>query len=205
MAMRHDIYAFAAPRDLSVEQLTERLEAWEGAGGEPATAPFEPSSDVAGFYREIEHDLRGIPGFGIVADATPHTGRGPVWLQTEPAPPAHVAALRLPRGTPDALTAVLDDVYGTAAKFDVMLFDANRGVLHEPLAAMGAHADATFWPGGAVRGIVVGSGGLVAVIAAWVVGIPLVSGVVVIVGGFLFALAALTLVAETRKRLRRQE
>lgn len=198
--MRYDLYALAGPRDLAVETLVERLTAWEAAGGDPATAPFEPSSDVAGFFREVEHDLRGIPGFEILADAEPHTGRGPVWLQTDPAPPAHIAALRVPRGTPDALREVLGDIYGTAAKFDVLLFDAGLGKLHEPLAELGAYASATFWPGGAIRGALVGGGALLAALVAWAVGIPIVSGLVIIVGLFMFSLSVFTFVAEARKR-----
>lgn len=200
--MRFDLYAIAGPRDLPIEELTARLEAWEAAGADPATAPFDPSSDVAGFYRELEHDLRDVPGFEIVADADPHTGRGPVWLQTDPAPPAHIAALRVPRGTPDDLREVLGEVYGAAAKFDVLLFDAGLGRLHEPLAELGAYASATFWPGGAIRAAGVGGGALLAAIAAWLIGIPIVSGIVIVVGLFVFSLAAFTFLVEGRKRLR---
>ena len=198
--MRYDLYALAAPRDLPAEEVATRIEAWEASGGDPAVAPFDPSSDVAGFFREVEHDLRGIPGFEIVADAEPHTGRGPVWLQTDPPPPAHIAGLRVPRGTPEALREVLGDIYGTAAKFDVRLFDAERGVLHDPLAELGAYASATFWPSGAIRAAVVGGAGLVAAILAWVVGVPIVSGLVIVIGLFMFALAVFTFAVEARKR-----
>jgi hypothetical protein len=203
MAMRYDLYAFAAPRDLSVEELTQRLEAWEAGGGDPAAAPFEPSSNVAGFYREVEHDLRDIGGVEIVADAERHRGRGPVWLQTEPAPPAHIAAVHLPRSSPEALEEALSTIYGTAAKFDVVLFDANRGVVHEPLAELGAYAEATFWPRGAMRAAVVGGAALVATMVAWITGIPIVGGIVVIVGAFMFSLAVFTFAVEARKRFRR--
>ncbi len=56
--MRHDLYAWAGPRDLSAEEAADRIEQWEARGGALSDAPFEPSSDVAGFYRELEHDLR---------------------------------------------------------------------------------------------------------------------------------------------------
>ena len=57
--MRFDIYAWAAPRDLSPEAAADRIDEWETRGGEPADAPFEPSSDIACFYREVEHSNRG--------------------------------------------------------------------------------------------------------------------------------------------------
>jgi hypothetical protein len=203
--MRFDIYAWAAPRDLSADDLVARIEAWEAAGGDPAKAPFEASSDVAGFYREVEHDLRGADDFEIVADADAHTGRGPVWLQTDPAPPAHVAAIRLPRTTPEELNEALSIVYGTATKFDLLFLDANQGVVHQPMAEMSAYASATFWPYGAIRSIVVGGVALLVAIGAYLVGIPILSGLVIVVGVFMAVLSVVTLVAEARKRRQRPE
>ena len=197
--MRYDIYAWAAPRDLTPEAAADRIEEWEARGADPAQAPFEPSSDTAGFYREVEHDLRDLPGFEIVADAEPHRGRGPVWLQTDPAPPAHIAALTLPRGSESALREVLNDVYGTATKFDLILLDAVNGRLHEPMAEMGAIADATFWPSGAIRAAIAGGGGLVAAIAAYLIGIPIISGLVMTVGLFMFLLTVVVFAGYLRK------
>ncbi len=198
--MRHDLYAWAGPRDLTAEEAADRIEQWEARGGDPSDAPFEPSSDVAGFYRELEHDLRGMPDVEVLADAQPHTGRGPVWLQTDPPPPAHIAAIRLPRASPDDLRAALNDLYGTATKFDLVVLDALHGVVHQPMAEMAALASATFWPGGAIRAVIAGGGGLLAAIAAYLVGIPIVSGIVIVVGLFLFVLSVVTVVAELRKR-----
>ena len=144
--MRYDVYAWAAPRDISPEDAAERIDRWEARGGAPSDAPFEPSSDVAGFYRELEHDLRGMSGFEVVADAEPHTGRGPVWLQTDPAPPAHVAAIRLPRSSEEDLRDALADIYATGTKFDLIVLDAVNGVIHQPMAEMAAYASATFRP-----------------------------------------------------------
>ena len=204
--MRFDVYAWSAPRELSAEEAAARIAAWEMAAGEdgpdPATAPFEPSSDVAGFYRELESDLRDLPGVEIIADAEPHRGRGPVWLQTDPPPPAHIVAVRLPRGSEHAVRSVLDDLYGIGTKFDLILLDANNGVIHEPMAEMAAYADATFWPGGAIRAAVFGVGGLLAAIAAYVIGIPIVSGLVILVGLFLFVLTVSVFVNDTRGRSR---
>ena len=198
--MRYDIYAWAAPRDLSSEAASARIEAWEAEGGDPAKAPFEASSDVSGFFMEVEHDLREMPEFHIVADAAPHTGRGPVWLRTEPSPPAHLAAIRLPRTTPEQLREALSIVYGTATKFDLVFLDVNQGVIHTPMAEMSAYASATFWPYGAIRSVLVGGAGLIGAVGAYILSIPIISGLVIIVGLFLFVLSVVTLVAEARKR-----
>ncbi len=198
--MRFDLYAWAAPRDLTAEEAADRIEAWEARGGDPTDAPFEASSDVAGFYRELEHDLRGVAGFELLADAEPHTGRGPVWLQTDPPPPAHVAAITLPRGSADALREILEEILGSGTKFDLVLLDANNGVIHQPLAEMAAYASATFWPRGAIQAAVAGGGGLLAAIAAYLIGIPIVSGIVIVIGLVMFVLSVVTFAAETRKR-----
>ena len=198
--MRHDLYAWAGPRDLTAEEAADRIEQWEARGGDPSDAPFEPSSDVAGFYRELEHDLRGMSGFEVIADAEPHIGRGPVWLQTDPPPPAHVASITLPRTSPEDARTALEDLYATATKFDLIVLDALHGVLHQPMAEMAALASATFWPAGAIRAAIAGGGGLVAAIGAYLVGIPIVSGVVIVIGLFLFVLTVVTFVAEARRR-----
>ena len=68
---------------------------------------------------------------------------------------------------------------------------------------MAAQASADFWPAGAIRAAVVGGIGLVAAIVAWNAGIPIVSGLIAIVGAFMALMAIVTFVAEGRTRLRR--
>jgi hypothetical protein len=80
------------------------------------------------------------------------------------------------------------------------VLDAANGVIHEPMAELSAYASATFWPHGAIRAGIAGGGGLVAAIAAYLVGIPIASGLVIIVGSFLFLLTVVTFVGEARKR-----
>jgi hypothetical protein len=73
-------------------------------------------------------------------------------------------------------------------------------VIHEPLAEIAAFASAIFWPHGAIRAAIAGGGGLLAAIAAYLIGIPIVSGLVIVVGLFLFALTIVTFVGELGKR-----
>ena len=64
---------------------------------------------------------------------------------------------------------------------------------------MAAHASATFWLAGAIQAAVAGSiGGLVAIVA-WFVGIPVISGVLVVIGGFMVVMAAYTFIHEGRE------
>jgi len=70
------------------------------------------------------------------------------------------------------------------------------------MAEMSAYASATFWPHGAIRATVAGGGGLLAAIAAYAIGIPIVSGVVMIVGLFMFVLSVVTVGSEVRRRAR---
>ena len=82
------------------------------------------------------------------------------------------------------------------------MFDTRSGRIHRPLEELAAEASATFWPRGAVRAAVAGSAGAVLAIGAWLVAIPLVSGLLVLVGGFLAVMAVYTFVHEARVALR---
>ena len=44
--MTFDLYAWKSPRDLDAAGVEALLDEWQAAGGDPATSPFEPSSDV---------------------------------------------------------------------------------------------------------------------------------------------------------------
>jgi hypothetical protein len=69
---------------------------------------------------------------------------------------------------------------------------------------MSAFASATFWPHGAIRAIVASAIGALLAIGAWALSIPVVSGLVVVVGLFLVVLAAAVLGGETRAWLQRR-
>ena len=196
--MRFDLYAWEAPRDVDVVAAAALVEAWEAAGGDPAASPFEPSANTGWFARELTRDA---PALELLTDSPPWDAKGPIWLQTDSAPPARVVAIRL---DPVTTREAVDDVLGLAAKYDLVLYDARRGAVIEPLAALGAYASATFWPGGAIQAGVAGLGGLAAAVVAFVLSIPIVSGVVIIVGGFMALMAVFTFVHEGRAAMRRR-
>src|SRR4051794_9852220 len=175
--MSFDLYAWKSPRDLDAEAVQALISRWNEAGGDPSTSPFVPSSDVGWFYREL---LQDAPGIEAWSDATPSQSRTPIWLSSTPEPPARVVAMRLSPTTP---RETLEAIFGLAAKYDLVLFDARSGRVHAPLAAMAAHASATFWPAGAVQAGVAGVLGATIAVLAWVIGIPILSGVLIVVGG----------------------
>jgi hypothetical protein len=189
-----DLYVWKDPRDLDADRAEALLGAWDAAGGAADSSSMEPSTDVGWFYRELKDE----PGLELLSDAVATESRTPIWLSASDEPPARMVAIRL---TTTVSRDALDSILGLAAKYDLVLFDRRRRSLHLPLDEMAAHASATFWPAGAIQAAVAGGiGGLIAV-AAWFVGIPLLSGVLVLVGGFMFVMAVYAFIHEGRKRL----
>jgi hypothetical protein len=192
-----DLYAWKSPRDLDADGVRAMLSAWEDAGGDPATSPFEPSTDVGWFFRELTKDE---PELDATSDALPNTSTGPLWLTAPPdPPPARVVRIPVSPAIPRDL---LGSIYGLAAKYDLVLYDTRSGAVHLPLDEMAAHASATFWPGGAIQAALAGGAGLVIAIVAWLIGIPVLSGIAILIGMFLFAGAVYTFIHEGRKRLK---
>lgn len=190
--MTVDLYVWHAPRDLDAEGAAALIAAWQASGGDPAASPFEPSTDVGWFHRELRQDE---PSLVLGSDAVPSTSTTPIWLSGSDEPPARVVAIGLSGA---AAGEALETIYGLAAKYDLVVFDAHNGRLHRPLAELAAHASATFWPGGAIRSAFAGGIGAAILAVGWSLGIPLLSGVVMVVGGFMVVLAVATFVHEGR-------
>jgi hypothetical protein len=195
-AMTVDLVVWETPRELDADAAATLVGGWQDRGADPAHAPFEPSENMGWFVRELLHDL---PDLDLRSDAVPTRSSTPVWLATSSEAPARVAAIRLPATDPrDAL----ETIFGLAAKYDLSVFDPTSRRIHRPLDELAAAASATFWPRGAVRAAVAGGVGALLAIAAWVLAIPLVSGLLVLVGGFLAVMAVYTFVHEARVALR---
>jgi len=188
-----DLYIWKSPRDVDAHRAEVLLKNWHEAGGDHGNSPFEPSTDVGWFYREL---LKELPRIEASSDIAPNLSATPILLSTTSEPPARVVGLRLSPGAP---RAELDAIFGLAAKYDLVLFDTRSGRVHLPLEAMAAHASATFWPAGAIQAAVAGGIGGVIAVVAWFLGIPLVSGLLMLVGGFMFAMAVYTFIHEGRK------
>jgi len=194
--MTFDLYAWKSPRDLDADAIETLLEEWRAAGGDPATSPFEPSSDVGWFYLELTKDE---PELGASSDALPSASTTPIWLGTTPEPPP-ARVVRIPL-TAQAPADVLDSVYGLAAKYDLVVYDTRNRNVHLPLEELAAYASATFWPGGAIQAAVAGGAGVVIAVVAWFLGIPVLSGIAIVIGGFLFVMAVYTFAHEGRKAM----
>jgi hypothetical protein len=194
--MTFDVYVWRAPRGVSDDEADGLVRRWQDAGGDPAASPFEPSTEVGWFHREL---LQDIPGLDVSSDAVARVHRTPIWLSTDDEAPARVVALRLPEGSSHD---VLEAVFGIASKYDLVVFDARSRRVHLPLDEMAAYASATFWPAGAIQAAVAGGlGGAIAVVA-WLVGIPFLSGLLMLGGGFMFVGAVYTFAHEGRKAVR---
>jgi hypothetical protein len=123
----------------------------------------------------------------------------PIWLATTQEPSARVVGISV---APTAPRDTLATIFSLATKYDLVVFDARSRRVHLPLEEMAAHASATFWPAGAIQAAVAGGiGGAIAVVA-WFLGIPVLSGLLVVVGGFMVVLAVYTFIHKGRKTAR---
>jgi hypothetical protein len=193
--MAFDIYVWSAPRDLDADAAGELVRSWQAGGGDPAQSPFEPSTDVGWFYRELTKDL---PGVDAVSDGHPSTSTKPIWLATEPEQLARVVAINMPRNSLEEAREVLEEVYGLAVKYDIVVFEPGRGAIHVPQEEMAEQAHTEFWPRGAIRTVVAIVIGVAVAVGAWLAGIPLLSGAVASFAAFMVAIFVFALVSETR-------
>jgi hypothetical protein len=191
-----DLYLWKSPRDLDADRAEALLKGWQDTGSDPGTSPFEPSADVGSFHREL---MKNVPGLVVRTDAVPDPSTAPIWLAATPESPARMVAISL---SPTAPRDTLETIIGLATKYDLVMFDTRNRRVHLPLEEMAAHASATFWPAGALRAAVAGVIGGVIAVVAWFLGIPLLSGILVVVGGFLVVMVVYTFIHEGRKAAR---
>ena len=199
--MAFDMYVWSAPRDLDADAAGELIRSWQEAGGDPAQSPFEATTDVGWFYRELTKDLADVDA---ASDGQPSQSRMPIWLATEEAQLARIVGINVPRNSPDRAREVLEEVYGLAVKYDVVVFEPGRGTIRLPQVEMGEYASATFWPHGAIRTVVAIVIGVAVAVGAWLVGIPLLSGVVALFAAFMVAIFVSSLIVEGRTAMRRR-
>ena len=197
LAMTQRLYLWKTPRDLDAGEAAALVKGWLDAGGDPRASPFRSSTDMGWFYRELTETF---PGLDVTSDAVPSGRRTPIWMSGEDEPPARVVAIRLEEGLPQ----VRDEIYGLAAKYDLVLFDARSEAVHHPLEELAEYASATFWPAGLVRSLVAGAIGVALAAIAWFLGIPLLSGLLILVGAFIVVLVVVTFIHESRVAIRKR-
>ena len=192
--MTFDLYAWKSPRDVDADGADALLKRWQDTGSDPGTSPFEPSVDVGSFHREL---MKEVPGLVVSTDAVPNPSTAPIWLATTTEqPPTRLVVISL---SPTAPGGTLEAIIALAAKYDMVLFDARSRRVHLPLGETAADAGATFWTGGAMRAAVVGGLGVVIAVVAWFLGIPLLSGLLIVVGGFLVVMAVYMFIRAGRR------
>lgn len=187
------LFVWKGPIPADAEEAAALVRQWQEAGGTAAAAAsaelFEPSDDVEWFSRELTGDAP------------------PIWNPDKPATrehPVRIIAVPLEAGSAEALRETLEEVYGLATKYDLVVYDPIRGVVTQPLQAMAAYASATFWPRGAIRAFLAGAGGAILAAVAWFLGIPILSGLGIVIGLFLFVMAVFTFAVEGRATMRRR-
>jgi hypothetical protein len=195
-----DVYVWAAPRVLDADAAGDMVAAWEAAGGDPSQSPFEPSTDIGWFRRELGN---AAPLLEVSSDAVPKASRLPIVLSTEDEPPARVIAIRLPREDAAAAHEALEEIYSLAVKYDTVVYEPARAAIHQPQREMAEYASATFWPRDAIRTVVAIVIGLGVGVLAWQLGVPLLSGGIALFALFMVAIFVVTLVSEGRKALAR--
>jgi hypothetical protein len=196
--MAFDLLVWSSPRELDADAAGALVQRWLDEGGDPAASPFEPAADIGWFVRELRNDL---PDIDVVSDAVPTVSSRPVWLATDPEPPARVAAIRLARD--GRVQDELESIFGLATKYDLMVYEPARHRVMRPMQVMADHASATFWPRGAIQAAVGGAVGLLVAVVGWLLPIPIVGWILILVGGFLFAMAVFTFVHEGRASMAR--
>ena len=199
--MTDDVYIWQAPRDIDAAAAAELVETWQAAGGIPRESPFEQSTNVGWFVRELK---QGYPELALETDAVPTITSTPVWLSGTNEPPARVVVIR---DYPSVTDALHHEVMALATKYDLAVFSPNADsgpVLRFPFQALKEYASASFWPRGARRAATAGVGGAILASVAWFVGIPIVSGLLVVIGVFMAAMAVLTFVWEGRRAMARR-
>jgi hypothetical protein len=195
-----DLYIWAGPHDIDAAKAAELVATWQVAGGVPRESPFEQSTNVGWFVRELKKDY---PELMLETDAVPTITSTPVWMSGSNEPPARVVVIR---NYPSVAAAVHNDVMSLATKYDLAVFypdGPNGPVLQFPFQAMEEYASTTFWPHGARQAATAGVGGAILAVVAWFVGIPIVSGVLIVVGIFTAVLSVLTFVWEGCRALAR--
>ena len=193
--MTSTLYAWKAPRVTDPDEAATLLERWGRAGGDAEGQPFEASTDVHWFFVELLNDL---PELDAAPDEDHAHPTGKLWWTHETGPTDRLVTMKLHPGIPED---ALETIGALAVKYDLVLFDPERRSVRLPMEEMGAYASATFWPRGAIQAFVAGALGGLAAVVAWFLGIPIVSGIVVIVGAFLFVMAMYTFIHEGRKRM----
>src|SRR5215210_474888 len=185
-----DLYVWASPRDLDAERAAALIASWQQTGGAPNLSPFAPSTDVGWFYREL---MKDAPDLDVLSDAAPSGSKTPIWLSSTDEPPARVVGIRL---SPNTERDVLELIFSLAVKYDLVVFDARRQRVARPFESMSAYASATFWPAGAIRSVIAAVIGAGMLVAGYLLGIPVISWILELVGGFLLVLDVYVLIDE---------
>ena len=155
---------------------------------------FERSPDVLRFYDELTERYPPLESF---PESELAAGTAITYWSDSPERSDRFVAMSLQWRVPDDVVEFIGDL---ATKHGLVLFDPAGPDVHRP----GVPDERTpFGVAGAVQATVVGLAGLLLAIVAWFLSIPIVSGILIVIGLFLALMAVYTLVHEFRERTRR--
>jgi uncharacterized membrane protein len=187
--MSYDLMVWKGPVVATGEEADELLRRSYAEGD----AVFEQSPDVLRFYDELTErypPLESFPESELVA------GTAVTYWSDSPERSDRVVAMSLQWGVPDDVVEFIGDL---ATKHGLVLFDPAGPDVHRP----GVPDERTpFGAAGTVQTIVAGLAGLLLAVVAWLLSIPILSGILIVIGLFLGLMAGYTLVRESRGRNR---
>jgi hypothetical protein len=151
--------------------------------------PFEASGDVSRFYDAL---LAKYPPLESLTQELHDTSRSSPWAQT-PERSDRVVAMSFVWSVPGE---VIDDVFALAREHGLVLYDPQGPDIHLP-----GGSDEAARREGFTWATLVGIAGALLAIVAWRLSIPILSGVLVVVGAALALMAIATVIHVARESL----
>ena len=183
--MSFDLLVWKSPVVSTDEEARALADRW----AESETGPFEPSPDVARFYDAL---MERYPPLEAFSDEQLRRKPGVTHWSVTPERSDRVVLLNFSWSVPGD---VLDDVVTLAREHGLVLYDPQGPNVTLP---DGDDGGTPFGAEGFVWGTLVGIFGALLAVVAWMLSIPILSGILVVVGAFLAVMAVLTLVFEGR-------
>lgn len=188
--MSFDLYVWKGPVVATGEEAGELVRRSFTEGD----VVFEPSPDVLRFYEELTErypPLESFPEAQLVA------GTAVTYWSDSPERSNRVVSMSLQWRVPDGVVEYIGDL---ATKHGLILFDPQGPDVHRP----GVPDERTpFGAQGAIQATIAGLAGLALAVAAWFVSIPILSGILIVVGLFFAVMAVYALITELREDRRR--
>jgi hypothetical protein len=187
--MSYDLIVWKGPVTSSEDEARALVDRWHN----DESGTFEPSRDVSRFYDAL---MQRYPALESFSDEELRSAARPTYWAVTPERSDRIVDMSFSWSVPGE---VIDDVMALARDHGLVLYDPQAPYVRLPDdddegTPFGVHGFA--WA------TLVGTFGALLAIVAWMLSIPILSGIIVVVGGFLAIMAVLTLVHEGREAWR---